>query len=108
LEKRKLEQEGRVAISEKSKLRASAAVRAMAKSITEVSIFPSASQAIPLFDELSRLDQGCGGEGGILTLALWPSYHVFSNMRKNRMDIADFYDLAFFNCLSYFIRGVNP
>jgi len=67
LEKRKLEQEGRVAISEKSKLRASAAVRAMAKSITEVSIFPSASQAIPLFDELSRLDQGCGGERGILT-----------------------------------------
>ncbi len=40
--------------------------------------------------------------GGILTLAYWLSYHVFSNMRENRMNIGDFHDLACFNCLSYF------
>ena len=38
-----------------------------------------------------------GGEGGILTLALWPSYHVFSNMHENHMNIGGFYDLACFN-----------
>jgi len=26
-----------------------------------------------------------------------PSYHVFSNLHENRMDIGDFYDLACFN-----------
>lgn len=39
-----------------------------------------------------------GGEGGILNQALELSYHVFSNIRKNRMDIGDFHDLACCNC----------
>lgn len=43
-----------------------------------------------------------GGEGGILTLAYSLSYHAFSNMHENRMNIGAFYDLAFFNCLAYF------
>ncbi len=43
------------------------------------------------------------GYGGILTLAYSLSYHLFSNMHENRMSIGDFYDLASFNCLSYFI-----
>jgi hypothetical protein len=30
-----------------------------------------------------------GGEGGILTQPLSPSYHVFSNIRKNRINIVD-------------------
>ena len=38
-----------------------------------------------------------GGEGGILTLSLWASYHVFSNLHENRMNIGDFYRLSFFN-----------
>jgi len=38
-----------------------------------------------------------GGEGGILTQPLLLSYHVFSNMRKNRMNTVDFYDRSFFN-----------
>jgi len=38
-----------------------------------------------------------GGEGGILTQPLFISYHLFSNMHENRMDIGDFYDLACFN-----------
>ena len=38
-----------------------------------------------------------GGEGGILTQSLLASYHLFSNMHENRMNIADFYDLACFN-----------
>lgn len=42
--------------------------------------------------------------GGILTLALFVSYHAFSNMHENCMNTGDFYDLAYFNCLSYFIR----
>ncbi len=41
--------------------------------------------------------------GGILTQSLLPSYHLFSNLHENRMSIGDFYDLACFNCLSYFI-----
>ncbi len=40
---------------------------------------------------------GSGGEGGILTLAYSPSYHLFSNMHENRMHIGYFYDLACFN-----------
>src|SRR5260370_39921370 len=43
-----------------------------------------------------------GGEGGIVTLASPLSYHFFSNMHENRMNTADFYDFARFNCLSYF------
>jgi hypothetical protein len=38
-----------------------------------------------------------GGEAGILTLSLWASYHVFSNLHENRMNIGDFYLLSFFN-----------
>ncbi len=38
-----------------------------------------------------------GSNGGILTQSLLRSYHVFSNMPDNRMNIGDFYDLACFN-----------
>ena len=38
-----------------------------------------------------------GGEGGILTLSRWASYHVFSNLHENPMNIGDFYGLSFFN-----------
>jgi hypothetical protein len=38
-----------------------------------------------------------GGEGGILTQPLFLSYHLFSNMHDTRMNIGDFYGLAFFN-----------
>jgi hypothetical protein len=38
-----------------------------------------------------------GGEGGILTQSLSPSYRLFSNMYENRMNIDDFYGLAYFN-----------
>jgi hypothetical protein len=44
-----------------------------------------------------------GGEGGILTLALLLSYHLFSNLHENRMNIGDFYGLAFCNSLSAII-----
>jgi hypothetical protein len=40
---------------------------------------------------------GIGGEGGILTQPLSPSYHVFSDMHKDRINIGDFCDLACFN-----------
>lgn len=42
-----------------------------------------------------------GGEGGILTQPLLLSYHLFSNMHKNRMNTGDSYGLALcnsFNC----------
>ena len=42
-----------------------------------------------------------GGEGGILTQLLLPSYHVFSNLHENRINTGDFHGLAFcnsFNC----------
>ncbi len=45
-----------------------------------------------------------GGEGGILTYPLSASYYVFSNMHETRMNIGDFYGLAYFNYLSHFIR----
>jgi hypothetical protein len=37
----------------------------------------------------------------------WPlslSYHLFSNMHENRIQIRDFRHLACFNCLSCFVR----
>jgi len=40
---------------------------------------------------------GSSGEGGILTQPLFLSYHLFSNMHDTRMNIGDFYGLAFFN-----------
>ncbi len=43
-----------------------------------------------------------GGEGGILTQPLLLSYHLFSNMRENRMDTGDFYDFACFNSFNPF------
>jgi hypothetical protein len=44
------------------------------------------------------------GEGGILTQPLLLSYHLFSNMRENRINIDDFSTLASFNSLSYLNR----
>jgi len=41
-----------------------------------------------------------GGEGGILTQSLSASYHLFSDIHDNRMDIGDFYDLAFCSCFN--------
>jgi len=38
--------------------------------------------------------------GGILTQTLSASYHVFSNMHENRINIGDFYDFAFCNSLN--------
>ncbi len=38
-----------------------------------------------------------GEIGGILTLAYSLSYHVFSNLHENRMNIGDFYGLAYCN-----------
>jgi len=35
--------------------------------------------------------------GGILTQPLLLSYHLFSKLHENRMNIGDFYYLAFFN-----------
>ncbi len=32
--------------------------------------------------------------GGILTQSLLPSYHLFSNLHENGMNIGDFYGLA--------------
>ena len=43
-----------------------------------------------------------GGEGGILTQTLLPSYHLFNNLRDIRMNIGDFYDLAFCNSFNPF------
>jgi len=37
------------------------------------------------------------GEGGILTLSLWASYHVFRHLHEKRMNIGDFYRSSFFN-----------
>ena len=34
---------------------------------------------------------------GILTQSLSASYHLFSNLQENRMNIGDFYDLAYCN-----------
>jgi len=41
-----------------------------------------------------------GESGGILTQPVSASYHVFSNMHERRMNIGDFYDLAFPNSLN--------
>jgi hypothetical protein len=38
-----------------------------------------------------------GGEGGILTQPLSPSYHLFSKIQDTSMNIGDFYGLACFN-----------
>lgn len=35
--------------------------------------------------------------GGILTQPLLLSYQLFTNLHENRMNIGDFYDLAYFN-----------
>jgi hypothetical protein len=45
-----------------------------------------------------------GGEGGILTQSLLPSYHLFSDLHENPMDIGYFHDLVYFNCPSCFSR----
>jgi hypothetical protein len=61
----------------------------------------SLNKPIPASDELSRLGQRCGEEGGILTPAYSLSHDVFSSVPENRMDAGDFYGLAFcnsFNC----------
>jgi hypothetical protein len=42
--------------------------------------------------------------GGILTLAILLSPHVFRDIEENRMDTVDFYDLAYFNPFSHFNR----
>src|SRR5260221_7251670 len=47
---------------------------------------------------------GGGREGGILTPAYSLSYHLFSNMHENRINIGDIYDLAYFNCFHCLIR----
>ena len=38
--------------------------------------------------------------GGIPTQSLSASYRVSSNMHENRINISDFYDLAFCKCLA--------
>jgi len=38
-----------------------------------------------------------GESGGILTQPFLLSFHLFSSMHENRMNIGDFYDLACFN-----------
>jgi len=38
-----------------------------------------------------------GESGVILTQPFLLSYHLFTNMHENHMDIGDFYDLACFN-----------
>src|SRR5882724_9302619 len=43
-----------------------------------------------------------GGEGGILTQPLLPSYHLFSNMHEKRMNTGDFYDFYNFNSTKIF------
>jgi len=47
----------------------------------------------------TKLLSECFGlrEIGILAQSLLPSYHLFSNLRENRMNTGDFYDLSFFN-----------
>jgi hypothetical protein len=42
-----------------------------------------------------------GGEGGILTQPLSASYHLFSNLHENRINIGDFYVLACFNSFNH-------
>jgi len=42
------------------------------------------------------------GEGGTLTPPLLLSCHVFSNFHENRIDIGDFYGLAFRNSFNPF------
>jgi len=43
-----------------------------------------------------------GTNARILTQPLLPSYHVFSEMHENRMNIGHFYDLAFSNSFNPF------
>src|SRR5260370_15641646 len=47
--------------------------------------------------KLSAVQGREGSNGRILTQSLLPSYHVFSHIPDNRMNIGDFYDLACFN-----------
>jgi hypothetical protein len=40
--------------------------------------------------------------GGILTPAISASYHVFTKLRENPMNIGDFYDIFYRNCFNSF------